>query len=64
MGYADGCKFKMGVTICRRDIPKTEVKRLLETGSTAKLGGFISKSGKTFEAKFVLRDGEAQFKFD
>ena len=64
MGFADGCKFKMGVTICRRDIPKTEVKRLLETGSTAKMRGFISKNGKSFEAKFVLKDGEAQFSFD
>ena len=64
MGFADGCKFKMGVTICRREIPKTEVKRLLETGSTAKMRGFISKNGKSFEAKFVLKDGEAQFSFD
>ena len=64
MGFADGCKFKMGVTICRREIPKTEVKRLLETGSTAKMRGFISKNGESFEAKFVLKDGEAQFSFD
>jgi len=64
MGYAEGCKFRMGVTICRRDIPKTEVARLLETGSTAKIRGFISKTGKPFDAKFVLKDGEAQFNFD
>ncbi len=64
MGYAEGCKFRMGVTICRRDIPKTEVARLLETGSTAKMRGFISKTGKPFDARFVLKDGEAQFNFD
>ena len=64
MGFADGCKFRMGVTICGRDIPKTEVRRLLDTGSTAKLRGFTSKSGKFFDAKFVLKDGEAQFSFD
>ncbi len=64
MGFADGCKFKMGVTICRRDIPKFEVKRLLDTGSTAKIRGFISKTGKPFDAKLVLSDGEIQFSFD
>ena len=64
MGFADGCKFRMGVTICGRDIPKTEVRRLLDTGSTAKMRGFTSKSGKFFDAKFVLKDGEAQFSFD
>ena len=64
MGFTDGCKFKMGVTICRRDIPKTEVSRLLETGSTAKMRGFISKTGKPFDAKFVIKDGEVQFSFD
>jgi DNA topoisomerase-3 len=64
MGYAEGCKFRIGVTICRRDIPKTEVARLLETGSTARMRGFISKTGKPFDAKFVLKDGEAQFNFD
>ena len=64
MGFADGCKFKLGVTVCRRDIPKTEVARLLATGSTARIRGFISKTGKPFDARFVLKDGEAQFNFD
>ena len=64
MGYSDGCKFKMGVTICRREIPKTEVARLLETGSTTKMRGFISKTGKPFDARLVLKDGEVQFSFD
>ena len=64
MGFTEGCKFRMGVTICGRDIPKTEVRRLLDTGSTVKLRGFMSKGGKSFDAKFVLKDGEAQFSFD
>ena len=64
MGYSDGCKFKMGVTICRREIPKVEVARLLETGSTTKMRGFISKTGKPFDARLVLKDGEVQFSFD
>ena len=64
MGFTEGCKFRMGVTICGRDIPKTEVRRLLDTGSTVKLRGFMSKGGKSFDAKFVLKDGEVQFSFD
>ena len=63
MGYSEGCKFKMGVTICQRDIPINEVRRLLATGSTAKLSGFISKKGKLFSGKLVLKDGEVSFGF-
>ena len=63
MGYSDGCDFRVGVNICKRDIPAIEVSRLLQTGMTAKLGGFISKTGKPFESALVLRDGECVFEF-
>jgi DNA topoisomerase-3 len=63
MGYSDGCDFKIGVNICRRDIPANEVSRLLATGATAKIAGFVSKNGKSFDAKLVLKDGEAVFDF-
>ena len=64
MGYADGCEFRIGLSICRRDIPILEVQRLLATGSTAKLDGFISKSGKRFAAKLIIKDKSAVFSFD
>ncbi len=64
MGYTDGCEFKMGVNICKRDIPITSVKRLLAEGKTEKLSGFISKNGKTFSARFVIENGKAVFSFD
>ncbi len=64
MGYSDGCTFKMGVTICRRDVPISEAARLLATGETALLTDFVSKNGKRFKAKLVLKDGEVVFKFD
>ena len=64
IGYADGCKFRVGINICRRDIPIIEAMRLLATGETAKLDGFISKNGKRFAAKLILKDGEAVFSFD
>jgi DNA topoisomerase-3 len=46
MGYSDGCTFKMGITMCKRDIPISEVSRLLATGTTAFLSDFVSKNGK------------------
>ena len=64
MGYSDGCNFKMGVNICRRDIPISEAARLLATGSTALLTDFVSKNGKRFKAKLVLKDREVVFSFD
>ena len=64
MGYESGCGFRVGINICHRDIPIAEVRRLLSTGSTEKLEGFISKNGKRFDGKLVLKDGNAVFSFD
>ena len=63
MGYSSGCDFRVGVNICRRDIPILEVQRLLATGSTDLIKGFISKNGKSFDGRLVLKDGEAVFDF-
>ena len=63
-GFADGCKFRVGINICRRDIPIEEARRLLAEGATIKLGGFISKNGKRFDARLVLKDNNAVFNFD
>ena len=54
----------MGVTICKRDIPISEAARLLATGETAILTDFVSKNGKRFKGKLVLKDGEVSFKFE
>lgn len=64
MGYKEGCEFRIGTRICGRDIPISEVRRLLDTGSTAKMRGFVSRAGKKFSAKLVLKDGKAVFSFD
>lgn len=64
MGYTDGCEFKMGVTICHREIPISEAKRLFAEGKTGKLNGFISKRGKPFSGKLALKDGDVVFEFD
>lgn len=64
MGYNEGCEFRVGINICKKSVPINEVRRLLETGSTAKINGFISKNGKRFDGKLVLKDGAAVFSFD
>ncbi len=64
MGYSEGCTFKVGISICKREIPIIEVTRLLETGETGLITDFISKNGKRFKAKLALKDGAAVFKFD
>ena len=64
IGYTDGCEFRIGVNICKRDIPINEISRLLATGQTATLDGFISKKFKRFKAKLVLNKNKVEFKFD
>lgn len=63
IGYRDGCEFRVGMKICGKMMPKSAVTRLLTTGRTEKMRGFISKKGKMFEGALVLRDGEAVFDF-
>ncbi len=64
MGFTDGCEFKVGINVCKKTMPKTEIMRLLAEGSTAFLRGFISKNGKRFDARLVLKDGAAVFDFN
>jgi DNA topoisomerase-3 len=63
IGYTEGCEFRIGANICRRDIPIEEARRLLSAGATTKMSGFISKTGRFFDARLILRDGAAVFDF-
>ena len=63
MGFEDGCTFRVGVNICKRDIPISEVRRLLAEGATDTMTSFISKNGKYFKARLILKDGNAVFDF-
>ena len=63
-GYKEGCTFKIGGNICGRDISIANVKKLLETGKTYKIQGFVSKkSGKSFDA-YLKIDDEKKVVFD
>lgn len=65
-GYKNGCKFSVGSTICRREISASNIKKLLQTGSTYKIEGFVSKkSGKEFSAYLSLDENKkVVFRFD
>src|SRR5438128_4845583 len=57
------CKFKLSKTILGKDIPKEEAQKLLITGKTDLLNGFISKRGRPFSAYLKLEDGKVAFEF-
>jgi DNA topoisomerase-3 len=65
IGYTEGCDFRIGLSICHRDVSKHEVMRLLATRSTATIRGFLSKrTGKRFDGKLVLNEkNEVVFSF-
>ena len=63
-GYKEGCTLKVGVYICNRAISVSNMKLLLEEGKTAKITGFTSKrTGKTFDGRLKLENGNAVFDF-
>lgn len=64
MEYKNGCKFRINSTICKRAISVSNAKKLLETGTTSKIEGFISKNGKSFDAVLKLKDGSIVFDFN
>lgn len=63
-GFRDGCKFFVNNVICQRVISKANVEKLLQTGKTYKIEGFISpKSKKKFDAFLKLENGKVIFEF-
>ena len=64
-GYRVGCKFSVNNVILGKTISIENVKKLLETGESPKIDGFISKrTGKDFSAKLKLENGKAVFDFN
>src|SRR6266480_2815608 len=57
------CKFKLSKTILGREIPKEQAQKLLTTGKTDLLDGFISKRGRPFSAYLKFEDGKVGFEF-
>ena len=63
-GFAEGCDFRVGTVICSRVISLEELSALLTDGKTPVLDGFISKRGKAFSARLVIKDKTATFEFN
>jgi len=57
------CKFKLSKTILGKDIPREQAEKLLTTGKTDLIDGFISKRGRPFAAHLKLEDGKIGFEF-
>lgn len=63
-GYRDGCKFSVNNVILGRTVSMSNVKKLLESGSTYNIDGFVSKrTGKSFSARLKLDKDRVVFDF-
>ncbi len=57
------CKFKLSKTILGKAIPREQAQKLLVTGKTDLLEGFISKRGRPFSAYLKLEEEKVGFEF-
>jgi len=61
--YASGCKQTFPAIFLKKRLTPKQVNDLCTNGKTALLKGFISNSGKKFDAKLLLVDGKLKFEF-
>ena len=58
------CDFRTGKIILQQEISPEQVQKMLATGKTDLLKGFISKkTNRKFEAFLVVKDGKTAFEF-
>jgi DNA topoisomerase-3 len=64
VGAKRTCDFRSGRMILQQPIEREQMKKLLETGRTDLLAGFVSKKGRRFKAFLVKQpDGKIGFEF-
>jgi DNA topoisomerase-3 len=64
VGPQKACDFRSGRMILQQPIEREQMKKLLETGRTDLLTGFVSKKGRRFKAFLVKQpDGKIGFEF-
>ncbi len=64
VGAKRSCKFRSGAVILQQAVEAGQIKKLLASGKTDLLKGFVSrKTGRKFEAFLVLKEGEVGFEF-
>ena len=63
-GWQQGCKFAIWKTIAGKRISARTAQALLRRGRSQVLKGFKSKSGRAFDARLKLDQGEVRFDFE
>jgi DNA topoisomerase-3 len=64
VGAQRSCDFRSGRMILQQPIEREQMKKLLESGRTDLLTGFVSKKGRKFKAFLVKQpDGKIGFEF-
>ncbi len=60
------CKFRMGKSLCQREVPREQVEKMLLSGKTDLIPRFISKKGRPFSAFLSLdtKTGKVGFEFE
>ena len=65
VGETKSCGFRMSRVILQKEVPPEQVLKLLTTGKTDLLKGFISKKGRPFSAFLKLEEsGKVTFEFE
>lgn len=62
-GYKEGCKQTFPATFLKKKLTANHIEDLCSKGRTDVLKGFISKAGKSFNAKLVLTNGQIKLEF-
>ena len=62
-GYKEGCNFRIYMSMSGRTISVNNARQLLKTGQTDMLHGFVSKTGKSFDAVIKLEGDKCVFDF-
>ena len=63
----EGCGFEIWKSVAGKKLTTAQLGKLLEGGTTGKISGFKSKTGKEFSAKLRLaadKSGKIEFVFD
>ncbi len=64
VGAGKTCDFRSGAVILQQAVDRAQMTRLLGTGKTEVLKGFVSrKTNRKFEAFLVLKEGKVSFEF-
>jgi DNA topoisomerase-3 len=64
LATAKTCTLRLNKMILQKQIPREQAEKLLKSGKTDLLQGFISKKGRPFSAYLKLEAGKIVFEFE